>query len=99
MRIEFIRNIERYIKAKINRSLINKDDFTIISNNCWGTFIYKKYALPYKSPFVNLVVFAPDYIELLEKFRGSKRVYDEWKNSAKEFDVTKFINTVVVDIV
>ncbi len=215
MRIEFIRNIERYIKAKINRLLINKDDFTIISNNCWGTFIYKKYALPYRSPFVNLVVFAPDYIELLEnfsqeilkkltfiehknskykeelisleiydenypigildnkyelhfihyatqqdakekwlrrvqkmnmnklifkfsdgdkfeinmakrfdelkfknkvcflasehkklssvvtleKFRGSKRVYDEWENSAKEFDVTKFINTIVVDIV
>jgi len=213
MRIEFVRNIERYVKAKINRLFINKDDFTIISNNCWGTFIYKKYALAYQSPFVNLVIFAPDYIELLEnfsqetlrkltfinhedskhkeelislgiyddnypvgvldnkyelhfthyatqedakekwlrrvermnmnklifkfsdgdrfamnmakrfdalkfknkvcflasehkeltsvvtleKFRGTKRVHDEWKNSSKEFDVSAFINTMIVD--
>jgi len=68
MRIEFGRNIEKFIKAKINRLFINKDDFTIISNNCWGTFIYKKYGLPYNSPFVNLVIFAPDYINLLENF-------------------------------
>ncbi|WP_207562605.1 DUF1919 domain-containing protein [Sulfurimonas aquatica] len=68
MKIKFARNIEKYIKSKINRLFINKDDFTIISNNCWGTFIYKKYAIPYQSPFVNLVVFAPDYIELLENF-------------------------------
>jgi len=68
MRLEFGRNIEKYIKAKINHLYINKDDFTIISNNCWGTFIYKKYGIPYNSPFVNLVIFAPDYIDLLENF-------------------------------
>lgn len=68
MRIEFGRNIEKFVKSKINRLFINKDDFTIISNNCWGTFIYKKYGLAYNSPFVNLVIFAPDYIELLENF-------------------------------
>ncbi|WP_455755659.1 DUF1919 domain-containing protein [Sulfurimonas sp.] len=68
MRIEFGRNIEKYIKSKINRLFIKEDDFTIISNNCWGTFIYKKYGLNYQSPFVNLVIFAPDYIELLENF-------------------------------
>ena len=68
MRIEFGRSIEKYIKSRINRLFINQDDFTIISNNCWGTFIYKKYGLNYQSPFVNLVIFAPDYIELLENF-------------------------------
>jgi len=68
MRIEIIRNIEKYIKSKINRLFIDKYDFTIISNNCWGTFIYKKYGLPYHSPFVNLLIFAPDYIDLLENF-------------------------------
>ncbi len=68
MRIEFLRKLEVYIKGKINRLKINKDDFTIISNNCWGTFIYKKFGLPYQSPFVNLFMFADDYIELLENF-------------------------------
>lgn len=68
MRIEFIRNIEKYIKSRINRFKIKEDDFTIISNNCWGTFIYKKFGLAYQSPFINLMIFAPDYIELLENF-------------------------------
>lgn len=68
MRIEIGRNIEKFVKSKINRLFINKDDFSIISNNCWGTFIYKKYGLSYQSPFVNLVVFAPDYMDLLENF-------------------------------
>jgi uncharacterized protein (DUF1919 family) len=68
MRIEFIRDIERYVKGKIHGLFLKHKDFTIISNNCWGTFIYKKYGLPYNSPFVNLVIFAPDYIELLENF-------------------------------
>lgn len=68
MRIEIGRKIEKYFKAKINRLFINKTDFTIISNNCWGTFVYKKFGLEYGSPFVNLVVFAPDYIDLLENF-------------------------------
>ena len=68
MRIEIGRKIEKYIKGKINRLRVKQDDFTIISNNCWGTFMYKKFALPYKTPFVNLFIFAPDYIELLENF-------------------------------
>lgn len=68
MRIEIGRKIEKYIKAKINYLFIDKDDFTIIANNCWGTFIYKKFGIPYKSPFINLMFFAPDYIEFLENF-------------------------------
>lgn len=68
MRIEIGRRVEKYIKAKINRNFINKDDFTIIANNCWGTFIYKKYGIPYQTPFVNLMLFAPDYIEMVENF-------------------------------
>lgn len=68
MRIEFGRKIEKFIKSKINRLFINKDDFTIIANNCWGTFMYKKFGIPYRTPFVNLMLFAPDYIEFLENF-------------------------------
>lgn len=68
MRIEFGRNIEKYIKSKINSFKISQNDFTIISNNCWGTFIYKMFGLNYKSPFINLLIYAPDYMELLENF-------------------------------
>ena len=41
---------------------------TIISNNCWGGFVYQKFNLQYRTPFVGLFIFAPDYIELLENF-------------------------------
>lgn len=68
MRIKIARDFEKYIKGKVNRLLLKRDDFTIVSNNCWGTFIYKKFGLNYQSPFINLVIFAPDYIELLENF-------------------------------
>lgn len=84
MRIEIGRKIEKFIKGKFNRLRINQDDFTIISNNCWGTFIYKKFGLPYGSPFVNLFIFAPDYIELLEDFSFdilNKLSFIEHKNS------------------
>src|SRR5690606_24670996 len=47
------------------RKLQNRD-FTIISDNCWGGFVYQNYNLSYSSPFVGLFIFSPDYIELLE---------------------------------
>ncbi|ABM02191.1 Exopolysaccharide biosynthesis protein-like protein [Psychromonas ingrahamii 37] len=66
MRIEIGRKVEKYIKSRLSRLKLKQNDFTIISNNCWGTFMYKKFALPYTTPFVNLLIFSPDYIELLE---------------------------------
>jgi uncharacterized protein (DUF1919 family) len=68
MRITFIRKIEKKIKGRFNRFRLKQTDFTIISNNCWGTFIYKKFNLPYQSPFVNLLIFADDYLNMLENF-------------------------------
>lgn len=68
MRIEILRKLERKIKGRLNYLRLKQKDFTIISNNCWGTFIYKKYDLPYQSPFVNLLIYASDYIKLLERF-------------------------------
>ena len=68
MRIEILRTIERRLKGRLNLLRLKQKDFTIISNNCWGTFIYKKFDLPYQSPFVNLFIFAEDYIRLVENF-------------------------------
>ncbi|MDP3119861.1 MAG: DUF1919 domain-containing protein [Sulfuricurvum sp.] len=68
MRIKFIRDIEKKIKGSINRLILRQTNFSIISNNCWGTFIYKKFNLQYHSPFVNLFIFSEDYLELLENF-------------------------------
>lgn len=64
-------NIKKKIKkviGNINRIGLKNRDFTIISNNCWGGFVYQKFNLKYNTPFIGLFIFAPDYIELLENF-------------------------------
>lgn len=43
---------------------------SIISNNCWGGFMYRYCKLPYHSPFVGCFLFAPDFIRLLQDLKG-----------------------------
>ena len=49
-----------------------KREWTIVSDNCFGTAYMKALAeetkLKYKSPFFSMFIFAPDYITLLENF-------------------------------
>ncbi len=63
----FGRRIEKYLKSKLMRFKISNQEFSIISNNCWGTFVYKQFDLPYQSPFINALIYGPDYISLLEE--------------------------------
>lgn len=57
------------IKIIYLRSKLKNKEFTIISNNCWGGFVYQKFDLKYNTPFVGLFLFAPDYINLLRNFK------------------------------
>lgn len=51
-----------------NRKLKNKD-FTIISNNCWGGYVYRLFDLPYKSPTVGLFIMPDDYLKFVRRLR------------------------------
>lgn len=53
------------IKRKMQSLFLLNKDFSVISNNCWGGFLYQYYNLKYLTPFVGLFIFAPDYIKLL----------------------------------
>ncbi|EFF63409.1 DUF1919 domain-containing protein [Turicibacter sanguinis] len=55
---------------KKNSPKLYNNNFTIVSNNCWGGFIYKRFKLQYNSPFIGLFIFAPDYIYLLKNFNN-----------------------------
>jgi uncharacterized protein (DUF1919 family) len=55
--------------AKIRRSKLNNTDFTIISNNCWGGFVYNRYGIPYKTPTVGLYFYAEEYIKLVKNIK------------------------------
>lgn len=56
------------ILQKINCIGLKNRNFTVISDNCWGNFLYQDFGIEYQSPFVGLFIFSPDYIELLENF-------------------------------
>ncbi|CVI73617.1 hypothetical protein NDGK_03127 [Clostridiales bacterium CHKCI001] len=50
-------------KRKLRQNL-KSTDFTIISNNCWGSFTYQKYGIEYKSPTVGLYILGHDFVKL-----------------------------------
>lgn len=60
-----------YYKCKEFRRkiLIKNKHVTIISNNCWGGFMYQSCCLPYYSPFIGVYLYAPEYISLLRNLR------------------------------
>ena len=43
-------------------------DWTIVTDNCFGTSYLKSLNKPYDSPFFSMFIFAPDYLTLLENF-------------------------------
>lgn len=60
----------RKIPANTRKKKLKYDDFTIISNNCWGGMIYESYNLPKESPTVGLFFMASDYIKFLSDIHG-----------------------------
>lgn len=57
-------------KTSANRKKkIRNYGFTIISNNCWGGFIYQSYALKYNTPTIGLFFMADDYIRFISNLK------------------------------
>ena len=65
-----IRRFYMHKTAKLRRGKINSTDFTIISNNCWGGFIYQSYNLKYNTPTVGLFFMADDYIKFISDIKN-----------------------------
>lgn len=51
------------------RKRLKNNNFTIISDNCWGGFMYQYLGIEYNTPFVGMFIFAPDYIKMLQNLR------------------------------
>lgn len=69
--ISIVKAIDRKIFKKIrNKQLVNKK-FTIISNNCWSSFVYNAHDCRFDTPTINLFFMPNDFIEFvsnLEKY-------------------------------
>lgn len=57
-----------YLKWYRTKTIRNRD-VTIISNNCWGGFMYQSCGLQYNSPLVGLYFYAPEYIKFLKDIK------------------------------
>lgn len=78
-----------------NRIKLKNRDFTIISNNCWGGLICKKYGLPYRSPTCGLLICGGDYIKFcanIKHYLAKKLEFIEFSegNYSKLFEGMNF---------
>lgn len=55
--------------AKVHHALLKSDDFTIISNNCWGGIIYKYFGMKFQSPTIGMYFFGDEYIKFLKNLK------------------------------
>lgn len=58
------RRMEAARKA-LRRAALRNRDFTVLSNNCFGGFVYQRYGLPYRTPTAGLFFMPEDYLRLL----------------------------------
>lgn len=65
----WIKNLYHLCLKKYRSRKIRNRNVTIISNNCWGGFMYQSCGLQYNSPLVGLYFYAPEYIEFLKNLR------------------------------
>lgn len=99
--ISFIETLLKYRTKLINRknkSRLRNSDFTLISSNCIGGFIYNWLGLQFKSPFINLYLDCYDFINMLENFdEFINNPLSEDINSEKNYPVAIGYNGVKIN--
>ncbi len=74
-------------KRKVRKKL-KSTDFSIVSNNCWGSFIYQKYGLPYQSPTAGLFILGHDFVKLCrdwEKYFKARLEFIPWETASYHY--------------
>ena len=60
----------KYI-SPLRQKQLKGTDFTIISNNCWGGHVYRRYSVSYNSPTVGMYFFPAEYLKFLSNLRDN----------------------------
>lgn len=79
-----IYRVQKDIKRVTRRIFLRNKNFTIISNNCWGGFIYQKYGLEYRTPTIGLYFLGDDYVKFcadLEGYLSKQLTFIPWESS------------------
>ena len=81
----------KIILGKIHHFMLESDDFTIISNNCWGGVIYKYFGMKFQSPTVGMYFFGDEYI----KFLANLKYYLNQPLIVKELKSSKYKDEII----
>lgn len=65
LRLKFRNKIYIPLTAKSRRKKLKSEDFTVISNNCWGGTVYESYGIQKRSPTVGMFIMPEDYLKLV----------------------------------
>lgn len=60
---------ERQLYLKRKKSRLKNHDFSIITSNCNGAFMYYDLKIPYLSPTVNLTIGMDDFVKMAENLK------------------------------
>lgn len=83
------------LTRKFRKRKLRYEDFTIISNNCWGGTIYESYGLEKKSPTVGMFIMPEDYLKLvtnIEYYLEQQIVFIETEDSKWESELKQKSN-------
>lgn len=75
---KFLKRQREKLKHFYHQKKLKHHDFSLISNNCWGTRVYQRFGLAYASPFQSLFLMADDYLTLLDGFCEEKLVLQKF---------------------
>lgn len=66
--VDIRESTNRYLSG-FRRKRLKGIDFTIISNNCWGGHVYRRYSISYNSPTIGMYFFPEEYLKFLTNLR------------------------------
>ena len=70
LRLKFRNHVYLPATRAHRRRQLRVDDFTIISNNCWGGTVYESYGIKKLSPTVGMFIMPEDYLKLATDLPG-----------------------------
>lgn len=70
LRLKFRNHVYLPATRAHRRRQLRVDDFTIISNNCWGGTVYESYGMKKLSPTVGMFIMPEDYLKLAADLPG-----------------------------
>jgi len=91
IRMENILCDSRIRATKFETKRLKYPTVTIISNNCWGGWVYRFFGLPYQSPTIGLFFLSDDYLKFILNLKEylNKELYFIKPEDAHEYKKVK----------